>query len=200
MMAVPSMNAQNKVLQKAIKKEYKSKMKEYKKEGWKLFGSSRSLDLVLLKHYEMLESLGEKGYEVVGVCSKYRSDNVGHQSAVTNACHTYARHAGSHVKGRIVNHMASNGEDTSAELDRFYSAYEILVKKEIRGEMQESYAIYRDLGNGEKSMQVFFIVNEESATQARVRAYENAIKESEAVQNYAEKVSGFIQEGFEADK
>ena len=199
-LAVPAVNAQNKILQKAIKKEYKSKMKEYKKEGWKLFGSSRSLDVALLKHHDKLETLGDNAYEIVGICAKYKSDNVGHQAAINNACNTYARNAGSHVKGRVVSDMASNGDDTSAEFDHFYAAYETLVEKEIRGEMQESYAIYKTLGNGEKTMQVYFIINEDAATKARIRAYENAMKESEAAQKYANKVSEFIKEGFEAQE
>lgn len=199
-LAVPAVNAQNKILQKAIKKEYKSKMKEYKKEGWKLFGSSRSLDVALLKHYDKLETLGDNAYEIVGICAKYKSDNVGHQAAINNACNTYARNAGSHVKGRVVSDMASNGDDTSAEFDHFYAAYETLVEKEIRGVMQESYAIYKTLGNGEKTMQVYFIINEDAATKARIRAYENAMKESEAAQKYANKVSEFIKEGFEAQE
>ena len=199
-LAVPAVNAQNKILQKAIKKEYKSKMKEYKKEGWKLFGSSRSLDVALLKHYDKLETLGDNAYEIVGICAKYKSDNVGHQAAINNACNTYARNAGSHVKGRVVSDMASNGDDTSAEFDHFYAAYETLVEKEIRGEMQESYAIYKTLGNGEKTMQVYFIINEDAATKARIRAYENAMKESEAAQKYANKVSEFMKEGFEAQE
>ena len=64
---VPVVNAQNKALEKALKKEYKTKMKQYKKEGWKLFASSRSLDVALLKHYNKLETLGEDGYEIVKV-------------------------------------------------------------------------------------------------------------------------------------
>lgn len=196
-LVVPAMNAQNKVLQKAMKKEYKTKMKEYKREGWKLFGSSRSLDVALLTHYDKLTQLGENGYEIVGICAKYKSDNVGHQAAINNACNTYARSAGSHVKGRVVSDMASNGDDTSSEFDHFYAAYESLVEKEIRGEMMESYAIYRDLGKGEKTMQVYFIINEDAACKARIRAYENAMKESEAAQKYADKVSNFIKEGFE---
>ena len=196
----PTVNAQNKVLQKSIKKEYKTKMKQYSKEGWKLFGSSRSLDVALLKHYDKLESLGDNAYEIVGICAKYKSDNVGHQAAINNACNTYARSAGSHVKGRVVSDMATNGDDTSSEFDHFYAAYETLVEKEIKGEMKESYAIYRDLGNGEKTMQVYFIIDEDAACKARIRAFENAAKESAAAQKYAQKVSEFIKEGFEEEK
>lgn len=189
-------NAQNKALEKALKKEYKTKMKEYKKEGWKVFGTSRSLEVALLTHYDKLTTLGENGYEVVGICARYKSDNVGHQAAINNACNTYARNAGSAVKGRVVSDMASNGDDTSSEFDHFYAAYETLVEKEIKGELQESFSIYKTLGNGEKTMQTYFIVNEDAATKARIRAYENALKESEAAQKYADKVSQFVREGF----
>lgn len=196
LMAPVSADAQNKQLQKQLKKEYKTKMKEFKKEGWKLFGSSRSLEVVLLKHYDKLESLGENGHEEVGFAAASKSDNVLHQSAINNACNTYARNAGSHVKGRVVSDMASNGNDPSAEFDHFYAAYESLVEKEIRGEMQESFAIYRELRDGSKTVRVFFIINEDAATKARIRAYENAMKESEAAQKYATKVSEFVKEGF----
>lgn len=198
-LAMPGANAQSKALEKALKKEYKTKMKQYKKEGWKLFASSRSLDVALLKHYAKLDELGDNCYEVVGICAKYKSDNVGHQSAINNACNTYARNAGSHVKGRVVGDLASNGDDTSSEFDKFYAAYEALVEKEIKGEMRESYAIYRELGNGEKTMQVYFIIDEDAATRARIRAYENALKESEVAQKYAEKVSDFVKEGFKKE-
>lgn len=198
LLIVPAVEAQNKALMKAQKKEYKQKMKEYKKGKWQLFGSSRSLEVALLTHYEKLNALGENGYEVVGIAPRFKSKNVGHQEAVNNACITYAQRAGSTLKGRIVSDMAGNGDDTSAEFDHFYGAYERLVEMEIKGEMYESYSIIRllDKVTGEYEMQAFFIIDENAATRARVRAMENALKESEAAQKYAEKVSQFVQEGF----
>lgn len=194
--AMPSVYAQNKALEKARKKEYKAKMNEYKKEGWKIFGTSRSLDVALLIHYDKLNSLGENGYEVVGICARYKSDNVGHQAAINNACNTYARQAGSTLKGRITSDMFGDADHPEAEFDKFYAAYETLVEKEIKGELRESYSVYRTLGNGEKTMQTFFIVDEDAAMRARLRALENAAKESEAAQRYAKKVSDFVREGF----
>ncbi len=195
-MVVPAVNAQNsKALNKALKKEYKTKMKEFKKDSWKLYGSSRSLDVVLLKHYEKLNQEGEENYEVVGTCSKFKSKNVGHQTSINNACNIYARQAGSQVKGRIVSDLAGS-DDVSAEFDHFYAAYETLVEKEIKGELQESFSVIRENGDGTYEMQTFFVVNESAATRARIRAMENAAKESAAAQKYAEKVSEFVREGF----
>ena len=199
---MPAGQAENKQLQKAMKKEYKAKMKEYKKGKWELFGSSRTLEVVLLNHYDQLNNLGEDGREVVGIASRFMSKNIGHQQAINNACLTYAQQAGSSLKGRIVSDMAANGDDTSAEFDHFYAAYERMVEAEIRGEMMESYSIIRCLNpkakekDREYEMQSYFIINESAATRARIRAMENAFKESEAAQKYAQKVSDFVKEGF----
>ena len=179
-----SMKAQNKTLDKAMKKEYQTKMKEYKKEGWKLFGSSRSLDIALLTHYDKLNTLNEDGREVVGVASKFKSKNVGHQIAINSACITYAQQAGSHLKGRVVSDMSGDGVEADEEFDHFYAAYERLVEKEIKGEMRESYSIIRENGDGTFEMQTFFIINESAASKARIRALENAAKESAVARKF----------------
>lgn len=194
-------NAQNsKALNKALKKEYKTKMKEYKKEGWKLFGSTRSLDVALLTHYEKLNALGDDATEVLGYATitDGRHKNLLKQYAIANACNTYARNSGSHVKGRVVNDMALTDQEKS-EFEHFYAAYEALVEKEIKGELRESFAVIKQVSNNQFDMQLFYIVDEDAATKARIRAFENALKESEVAQKYAQKVSDFIREGFESE-
>lgn len=193
------LSAQNKVLEKRLKKEYKTKKAEFEKEGWKLFGSSRSLDVALLLHYDKLTALGEDGKELVGIASRFKSKNVGKQMAINSACVTYAQAAGSHVKGRVVSELAGDGIDTAGEIDKFYAAYERLVEKEIRGEMSESFAIIRSIGNGEYEMQVFFIISEHAASEARIRAFEDAAKESEVARQHAKQVANFVREGFESE-
>ena len=191
---IPAIDAQNKELEKQLKKEYK-------KEKWKLFGSSRSLEVALLKHYDKLNTLGDNAKEVPGVATRFISKNVGYQTTITNACVSYAQQAGSHVRGRVLSDMAGDGADTSGEFDRFYAAYERAVEKEIKGELQSSYSIIRQIGTDERGraiyeMQTFFIVDESAASRARVRAMENAFKESEAAQNYGQQISEFVQEAF----
>ncbi|MBP7359309.1 MAG: hypothetical protein KA955_08240 [Prevotella sp.] len=190
----------SKALNKALKKEYQTKMKELKKGGWQLFASSRSLDVALLKHYQKLEDGGDNIQEIVSFATA-KSLNVGHSMAINNACNTYATKAGSHVKGRVVSDMGGNADETSAEFDKFYAAYESLVEKEIRGELKESFSVIRtDSKTGNSQIQSYFLIDENAATQARIRAYENAYKESAAAQKYANKVSDFIKEGFKVDQ
>ena len=198
-LVAPVVDAQNKALEKELKKEYKDRKKELKKGSWEIFGTSRSADVTLLKHFDKLNTLGDDAKEVVGIASRFKSKNVGKQMAVNNACLTYAQAAGSYVKGRVMSDMAGDGVDTEGEMDNFYAAYERLVEKEIRGEMEESYSIIRDNGDGTFELQTYFIVNESAASKARIRAMEEAAKESAAAQKYANQISEFVQEGFEAE-
>lgn len=196
--ACPVVNAQNKALQKQLQKEYKLKMKDIKKKNQELFGSSRSIEVVLLKHYEKLNE-NENAHEIVGIAPNFKSKNVGKQMAMNSACVTYAQQAGSHVKGRVVSDMAGDGIDVEKEFEHFYAAYERLVEKEIKGEMKESFSLIRDHGDGTYDLETYFIVDEEAASAARVRAFEQAMRESAAAQKHATMVSDFIKEGFEIE-
>lgn len=199
-LAAPVANVSAQNLSKAIKKEYKAKMKQLKKEKWELYGSARTLDVTLAKYYEALDAKDDVR-EIMGNAARFKSKTVGHQSAINDACRTYAQQCGSTIKGRIDSDLASDGLDVSSEFDHFYAAYERLVEKEIQGELQEKFSIIREIdkekGDPVYEMQTYFIVDEEAASRARIRAYEQAVKESEAAQKMATKISDFVKAGFE---
>lgn len=206
LLAPVSADAQNnRALGKVLKKEFKQKKKELKKGKWEIYGSSFSLETALQRHYEKLLAGGEGVSEVQGFASNFNSKNIGHQMSVNNACNNYARRAGSTVRGRIVSDITADADNIDSEFDKFYAAYESTVEKEIKGEMSESFSIIREVGKDKNSgkvmyeMQSFFIIDENAASRARLRAFEIAKAESEAAQKYAEQVSGFIEEGFEEE-
>ena len=188
--------AANKALEKARKKELSQKLKEYKKGKWEVLGS-HTLEVSLAEHYDRLNNLGEDGHEVEGISSKSKSKNVGKQAAINNAVVTYAQEAGSTLQGRVVSDMNANGSNVDGEFDNFYAAYERLVEKEIRGEMQPSYSIIRQNPDGTYEIRSYFIISESAASKARMRALEEAMKASEAAQKLGDKISGFVKEGFE---
>lgn len=187
-------SAQNDLLNKALQKEYKTKMKEFKKGGWEIFGSSRSLDYALLNHYDKLNKGGDNVYEIVGIASAFKSKNIGRQMAINNACVIYSSQAGSLIKGRVVSDMGADADNLTVEFDHFYAAYERAVEKEIRGEIKESFSVIRQNKDGSYEMQSFFLFDEDAALNARVRAFENAAKETVAAQKYADIISKYIQE------
>lgn len=188
--------AANKQLEKARKKELSQKLKEYKKGKWEIMGS-HTLDYALANHFDRLNTLGEDAHEVEGISTRTKSKNTGKQAAINNAVVTYAQEAGSTLQGRVVSDMNANGVNVDGEFDNFYAAYERLVEKEIRGEMEPSYTIIRTNPDGTFEIRTYFIICESAASKARMRALEEAMKNSEAAQKYAGKISGFVKEGFE---
>lgn len=188
--------AQNHLLKRETSKMYKAKIKEYKKTGWKLAGSSKTLEVALLEHYEKMKD--PQNVELVGEVSQCKSLNVCKQAAYNNALITYANLAGSTLKGRVVSDLNVDQSAEEGEFDKMYAAYERLVQQEVKGVLTESYAIYKERG-GSKQYKVFFLVNEEKASLARIRALERAAKETEMAQKYATKIADFVRKGFEKD-
>lgn len=196
MMLVPVYSeAANKQLEKARKKEFNQKLKEYKKGKWEVLGS-RTLDYALANHYDRLNTLGDDAHEIEGISSSTKSKNNGKQAAINNAVITYAQEAGSTLQGRVVSDMNANGADPAGEFDNFYAAYERLVEKEIRNEMEPSFTIIRTNPDGTFEIRTYFIITESAAAKARMRALEQAMKDSEAAQKYAGKITDFVKEGF----
>ena len=66
------------IAQPSIKKQVKTKLKEYKKGGWEITLDSRTLETRLWKHYEKLDT--ENFQQIVGAVSMCRSINVCIQS------------------------------------------------------------------------------------------------------------------------
>ena len=187
---------QQKQLQKERNKEYKKKISEYKSERWKLGGSSRTLEVALLEHYAKLAE-NENNKEFVGEVSQCQSINVCRQFALTNALNRYATLASGHVKGRIETMMRADANMPQVEMDKFIAAYENLVKAEVGGVLTESYSIVKDSKDGKtKEYKTFFILNEETALNARKKALERSLLETKLAVKEAEEISKFVNEGF----
>jgi hypothetical protein len=185
---------QEKQLAKAKEKEYKSKMKEYEKVGWKLSGGSRTLEVALLEHYK--KTADEKNKEFVGDVSACKSINVCRQAALNNAQNRYASLASGNIKGRVESLFRADANVPQTEIDKLIGAYEKSVQADISGALAESYSIVKENGDGTKSFQTIFIVNEEEAASARLRAMEKSLRETKISIKEAEEISKFVNEGF----
>ena len=174
--------------------EFRKKLREIKKEGWELFGSSKTMKSALHDHYEALAVDGT--FEVVGTATGIKSETIGQQVAWNNACINYVQQAGSFLRGRIDTDSHIGG-GLDGEFNHFYSAYETLLQKEIRGELRPSYTLVRRNADGTCQMMSFFVVNEAAATNARIKAMELAASESEAAQRIAGQIREYVQEGFQ---
>ena len=174
--------------------QYRKKLREIKREGWELFGSSKTMKDALRDHYEALKQPGT--FEMVGTANGVQSESIGQQVAWNNASINYVQQAGSFLRGRIDTDTHAGGGD-AGEFSNFYAAYETLLQKEIRGELRPSYTLIRSRADGTYQLMAFFVVNEEAAVNARIRAAELAAKESEVAQQLADRIRKYVKEGFD---
>jgi hypothetical protein len=192
-----SVNAQSdKKYKKTMEKVYKAKTKELKKQKWQISGTSLTLDAAIMKHQRTLQS-NTNSKELIANVSLCQSLNVCKASALNNALLEYAQSAGSYIRGRIASDMMNNASaGTPQEFDKFYAAYERLVSAEVKGELEFSLALERDNGEG-KSYQAWYIIDEEKASKARMKAMKRAAEETKLAQEYANQISDFVQEAFD---
>ena len=181
---------------RTMEKNYKKSVKELKKQGWTVSGTALSLDAAMMKYQRMINN-DSQNRELVSEVSMCKSLNVCKSNALNNALIEYAQNAGSYIRGRITSDMFNNSSaETPEEFDKFYAAYERLVQAEVKGELEFSFAIEKPNGAG-KSYRAYYIVNEEKAAKARLRAMQRAFEETKLAQQYAKQVSDFVQEAFE---
>jgi len=179
--------------EKAVKKEVNAKLKDYKKRGYEIFGSSRTLEVALTKHYTALYAGGDDVVEVVGF-STAKSANLAAASAQNSAANRYATTASQQVKGRVLSDMASDVANQETEFDKFYATFEGKVQQEIRGALKPSFSVKKNDPDGRISVEAYYLVYDKAATSARLKALEAAVKESEAAQKYAQRISDFVNE------
>jgi len=186
----------DKKFNKIMEKVYKDKSKELKKGKWQISGSSLTLDAALMKHLRAINN-DDKNKEIIVKVSMCKSINVCKSAALNNALIEYAQNAGSYIRGRVVSDMFNNSSaEVPEEFDKFYAAYERLVSTEVKGEVEFSFAVEKNNGAG-KSYRAYYIVNEDKASKARLRAMQRAAEETRLAQQYANQVADFVRAGFE---
>lgn len=190
----------SKQLAKAQSKMYKVKMKEYKKEGWKIDSPTKTLEVALLEHSIMLSKKDNNGnplyYELVGNCTDCKQINVCRRVAESNAIVDYANRASGYIQGRVASETDFVGtENNSKELDDYYAAYERIVGAEIqKGVIRESFSLRKETSSGKNEYKIVFLLNEETAAQVREEANKRALQESKLGQDRSRAISKFVQE------
>lgn len=196
--AAGSTGAQPKDSDKSLWRSAKKKAKELASDGWKVDGS-RTLEELLFRHYQKLSN--EENQELIGNVignTSVKTLNQGQQWAATNASISYAKQAKQMVAGRITAEVGA-GAEQSPSVDGFYEGYESRVAKEISGELKKSFSLYKEKKDGGIDYKAFYIVNEEAASNARIRAMELSMKESDFARQNAEKISEFVRKGFQIE-
>jgi len=182
--------AQNKQLEKAWSKQTKEKIKELKKEGWKINDPSKTIEVALLTHNEKINSKGYRQYVGRATCT----DDVSACAdfAAADASFTYAQYVSSFIKGRA---ERLNSKIGKVQTSSIISGFERLVQSDIKNILQESYALFKQNG-ADYQYQIAYIVNEDEAHKVTMNALKNALEENKASIEDAELISKFVNDGF----
>ena len=181
--------AQSKQDIKAAKKEAKIAAKQLSKEGYKLLELG---DMQLqLQDYLAKAKSGQK--QIVGTAESCMSINLGKTTALNNAINEYATMSGGVVKGRITSNTSNiNGQ----QADDIVAAYERLVLKEIKGEIQTCVTLVKQ-NKKNYDVRVYCLVDYDAAHAAKMKAMRLALEELKLTQEYGTQISDWIGEGFE---
>lgn len=171
-------------------------VKTLKKEGWKILDKSKTIDEAVLMHKVAMEN-DANNEQIITRISGCRSWQVCKDATIEYAVREYAQLAKKSLMRGVVNSEVGNlgGE----ELDGFYAAYERLVAANIEGELKQSFVLYKENGDGSKDYNAYYLINEISASQKRIKAMETALKESQIAQEYANRISAFVREKFDLE-
>ena len=197
----------SKMLEKQMKKEYKAKMKELSQGGWQVMGTSHSLEVALLKHYDAMTQ-GDV-YEMEGVATSTQK-NIGTAKLQQDALEKYATSLSSDLKGRTVTeHGSAMTEEEMIEVDNFLQAFENKVQAQINGDLKQSFTVYREIKmqNGKKGYEFkgYFLVNKAKADADLLEAMKQQLAiakmqmKQQALHNSAEKTIKFLEEAFEKE-
>lgn len=182
---------------KALQKDIKNRVKEWKKEGWTMLASPSTMSYSLTKYRMYLEEDEENRIGITGIAVG-QNPKIGRDNATMNAISNYASRAKANVVGKMksLNSDIENGA-SSEEIDKFAAAYEMAVNTKIAGLVKEHFTIVREK-NGKKEFQVFLSIDETKAKKAREAAAREA-KQRANVENLSKEVEDFIGEPVKED-
>ena len=168
--------------------------------GIKALESSRSQDVLLLNHYDRLNEEGNQ--ELTIITENCPTLNLCAQKSLIDAQTRYATLASNFIKGRIDTEGgldAANPDNTAAVRDRFYAAYEGLVKKNVSNVLTKSLVVGKKDASG-YYYEAYYLINEEKARNARQKALDaakQALEETEQNIKWGETIGDFINDGFD---
>lgn len=178
-------------LNKVLEKEYKKKLKEYKKDGWKI-ESDRSAEVVLMKHFNKLNE-NEDLKTIIGTSTNCKSTNVCRQTALNNAQNEYARLVSGKIEGAFASIVKADANRPQEEIDKMVGGLVNEVKADLSGVLQPSYSVYREK-NGLKEYRTVFFVNEKELVGNMEKVLEQSIKETKLTIEEARSISKFVGE------
>jgi len=152
LLAVP-LHAQE--LDKSTRKEVKSTSKALGKAGWQVFGTTKSIEDALTRHYQVL--LQHAGNQPLESSGRSKNLNVAVRRCETDAKARYASMMGSQVEAHTETTIQNTtGSDTQSSSD-FSAHSHTSTRQTIKG-LTPTVVFYRTLSDGSYEARALYVV------------------------------------------
>lgn len=151
--------AQDKLKDKALRKECKEKLKQFKEEGWGVYQDSQTLDEALTAFYMKIEACGDSLQQVVGV-AEHRNPQMAQRKAFYSAARQCASMKGATIKGGMKTTMTNEATaDSTTSKVTHDASYESNVSETVKSLVPE-LSLSRLRSNGNTEVQLFFLIGD----------------------------------------
>lgn len=144
-------------LSKPMQKAYKAECKQLKKEGWKLYDNSKSVEDALLDYYKLLDKGGQDVSHIVGF-GQSKSANMAMRKAMTNAKAQWTSTQESEVSGSTTIRMSNEQSGTVTSKQESESAIRSSSEQVVKG-FNPTVSLTRTLPDGNVEVRLYYIVN-----------------------------------------
>ena len=134
-------------------KNYRNECKKLKKDGWKVYENTSSVDETMMEYYKQMEAGGEGMITVTGI-GQDKDVNTAYRQARHRASVALASRKGVHVESQTVVKMTNSSEGSSSEIHTMNIAQ---AEQAIRSQ-KPVVSLYRKLADGTTEINLYFII------------------------------------------
>lgn len=174
--------------QKEVAKMAKKRTKELEKLGYVVMGSI-PMEQAIRMHLE--REVGENLKFKQGISTRTKSKNNGRQMALNAALAEYATETESSLKGKVVTDGCADSL-SEEEWETLYSSFITETQRQMRGELTETLSLIRTNPDGTYEIQIWYLIDEQRASDARLKALNTAIAEREMAAEFADRLRKLV--------
>lgn len=142
-------------LSKAMQKAYKAECKQLKKEGWKLYDNSKSVDDAMLDYYKRLDEGGKDVMHVIGF-GQSKTANIAFQKAMSNAKAQWSSSQESNVSGSTTIQVSNEQSASATSKKESESAIHSNSEQVVKG-FHPTVSLSRTLPDGTIEVRLYYI-------------------------------------------
>lgn len=178
---------------------FKEKVKEFEKAGYKITGDHRTLDLAVIEFQNKLDASRGKLGVTVGEANKCRSVDACKQMVQFQAQRELATNLSAEFGG-ISNQLMETDMATGDEVNLMITAFTRETQANVSGLISPGFSLMKINGDGTNSFITFYFVDLEKMSALRSGALDSSLKETKITIEKAEKIRNFVKQSLEEDE